>query len=189
MRSFLKQLKMVRWNQLIKISFETIIKLWSSAKQLLGHLSMILHRTNLCICSFSKIVFLHLHYAISYSIMWIMLLEEQSFLSPVPLSKQDIWLGGSRWWHCGLASNNCTQHRMTKSAQTKKKNKVNFNHAKRRKQSYRSHYSCYITNHYSINFNNICTLAELNLPQSSAEVLKYKDKLSEPNKAAAKLKE
>jgi len=33
-----------------------------------------------------------------------------SFLSPVPPSKWDTWLGGSRWWHCGLASNNSTQH-------------------------------------------------------------------------------
>jgi len=33
-----------------------------------------------------------------------------------------------RWWHCGLASNNCTQHLMTKSAQTKKiKEAVNTN--------------------------------------------------------------
>jgi len=25
-------------------------------------------------------------------------------------------LSSSRWWHCGLASNNCTQHLMTRSA-------------------------------------------------------------------------
>jgi len=62
-----------------------------------------------------------------------------SFLSSVPPSKWDTWFGGSRWWHCGLASNNSTlvwrlsmmtlwtgfkqQHSTsdaTKSAQTKK---------------------------------------------------------------------
>jgi len=43
----------------------------------------------------------------------------KSFLSPVLSSKWDTWFDGSRWWHCGLASNNCTQH-LTKSAQTKK---------------------------------------------------------------------
>jgi len=32
------------------------------------------------------------------------------FLPPVPPSKWDTWFGGSWWWHCGLASNNSTQH-------------------------------------------------------------------------------
>jgi len=44
-----------------------------------------------------------------------------SFRSPVPLSKWDTWFSGSRWWHCGLASNNRTLHLITRSAQTKKK--------------------------------------------------------------------
>jgi len=44
-----------------------------------------------------------------------------SFLSTVPTSKSDTWFGGSRWWHCGLAQKNCTEHQMTRSAQTKKK--------------------------------------------------------------------
>jgi len=29
---------------------------------------------------------------------------------------------GSRWWDCGLAQKNCTQHLVKRSAQTKKKN-------------------------------------------------------------------
>jgi len=33
-----------------------------------------------------------------------------SFLSHVPPSKWDTWFGGSRWWHCGLAQKNCTEH-------------------------------------------------------------------------------
>jgi len=44
-----------------------------------------------------------------------------SFLSSVLPSKWDTWFDGSRWWHCGLAQKNCTEHLMTRSAQTKKK--------------------------------------------------------------------
>jgi len=52
-----------------------------------------------------------------------------SFLSPVPPSKWDTCFGSSRWWHCGLASKNCTEHLMTRSAQTKKKiKKVYWSH-------------------------------------------------------------
>jgi len=39
----------------------------------------------------------------------------------VPPSKWDTWFGGSRWWRCGLASDNRTLHLITRSAQTKKK--------------------------------------------------------------------
>jgi len=45
-----------------------------------------------------------------------------SLLSPVLSSNGwNTWFGGSRWWHCGLAQKNCSQHLMRRSAQTKKK--------------------------------------------------------------------
>jgi len=37
-----------------------------------------------------------------------------SFLSPVPPSKWGTWSGGSRWWHCGLAQKDYTEHVMTR---------------------------------------------------------------------------
>jgi len=50
----------------------------------------------------------------------LVLIKKPSFLSPEPPSKWDTWFGGSRWWHCELASNNSTLHLMKQSAQTKK---------------------------------------------------------------------
>jgi len=47
-----------------------------------------------------------------------------SFLSPVPPSKWGTWFGGSRWWLCGLASNNRTLHLMNQLTQTKKEDQT-----------------------------------------------------------------
>jgi len=54
----------------------------------------------------------------TYRPSWVNL-NHTSFLPPITPSKRNTWIGGSRQCHCGLASDNNTEH-LTRSAQTKK---------------------------------------------------------------------